>query len=86
VKFSVRSSAGSRREAIIRILLVEDNPDLVPRVTGGLQAEGFVMDHATDGEAGCARPDTIAVFAGRLRRKPGRESIETLRGLGYLFG
>jgi two-component system, OmpR family, response regulator len=31
-------------------------------------------------------PNTIEVYVGRLRRKLGRESIRTLRGLGYRFG
>ena len=31
-------------------------------------------------------PNTIEVYVGRLRRKLGRESIKTLRGLGYRFG
>jgi two-component system, OmpR family, response regulator len=40
-------------EVVIRILLIEDNPDLARRLTEGLQAEGFVVDHAADGEVGC---------------------------------
>jgi len=32
--------------------LVEDNPDLARRLIEGLQAEGFVVDHALDGEVG----------------------------------
>jgi two-component system, OmpR family, response regulator len=40
------------REVSIRILLVEDNPELARRLIEGLQAEGFVMDHASDGEVG----------------------------------
>jgi two-component system, OmpR family, response regulator len=39
-------------EVNIRILLVEDNPDLARRLIEGLHAEGFVVDHAPDGEAG----------------------------------
>jgi two-component system, OmpR family, response regulator len=31
-------------------------------------------------------PNTIEVYVGRLRRKLGRDSIKTLRGLGYRFG
>jgi hypothetical protein len=31
-------------------------------------------------------PNTIEVYVGRLRRKLERESIKTLRGLGYRFG
>jgi two-component system OmpR family response regulator len=32
--------------------LIEDNIDLARRMTEGLQAEGFVVDHAADGDAG----------------------------------
>jgi two-component system, OmpR family, response regulator len=39
-------------EVAIRILLIEDNLDLARRVTEGLRAEGFVVDHAADGEVG----------------------------------
>jgi two-component system OmpR family response regulator len=39
-------------EAAIRILLVEDNPDLAQRLTEGLRDAGFVVDHAADGETG----------------------------------
>jgi len=39
-------------EVAIRILLIEDNLDLARRMTEGLRAEGFVVDHAADGEAG----------------------------------
>jgi two-component system OmpR family response regulator len=37
---------------IIRILLVEDNPDLSRRLTEGLVGAGFVVEHAADGKAG----------------------------------
>lgn len=39
-------------EAAIRILLVEDNPDLAQRLTEGLKGAGFAIDHAADGETG----------------------------------
>jgi two-component system, OmpR family, response regulator len=32
--------------------LVEDNPDLARRLVEGLQTEGFIVDHASDGEVG----------------------------------
>jgi two-component system OmpR family response regulator len=31
-------------------------------------------------------PNTIEVYVARLRRKLGRDTITTLRGLGYRFG
>ena len=40
------------RETIIRILLVEDNPDLAQRLAEGLRTAGFAVDHAADGETG----------------------------------
>jgi two-component system, OmpR family, response regulator len=43
----------ARGDGNIRILLVEDNADLSQRLTEGLRAEGFVVDHAADGEMGC---------------------------------
>src|SRR5215471_5112205 len=39
-------------DAAIRILLVEDNPDLARRLTEGLRGAGFAVDHAADGETG----------------------------------
>ena len=39
-------------EGAIRILLVEDNPDLAQRLTEGLRGAGFVVEHAADGETG----------------------------------
>ena len=36
-------------EVVIRILLVEDNPDLSRRLTEGLRVAGFVVDQAADG-------------------------------------
>jgi DNA-binding response OmpR family regulator len=40
------------REAAIRILLVEDNPDLAQRLAEGLRGAGFAVDHAANGETG----------------------------------
>src|SRR2546430_7041095 len=42
----------SQREVAIRILLIEDNVDLSRRLVEGLQDEGFVVDHAADGDTG----------------------------------
>jgi two-component system OmpR family response regulator len=39
-------------EVAIRVLLVEDNPDLAQRLTEGLRGAGFALDHAADGEMG----------------------------------
>jgi len=39
-------------EVAIRILLIEDNPDLAQRLSEGLRGAGFAVDHAADGETG----------------------------------
>jgi DNA-binding response OmpR family regulator len=39
-------------EAIVRILLVEDNPELSRRLAEGLRKAGFVVEHAADGATG----------------------------------
>jgi two-component system, OmpR family, response regulator len=41
------------KEVVIRVLLVEDNPDLSRRLIEGLRVEGFAVDHAADGETAC---------------------------------
>ena len=40
------------REATVRILLVEDNPELSRRLAEGLRKAGFVVEHAADGATG----------------------------------
>src|SRR5260370_33651144 len=40
------------REAHIRILLVEDDPELARRLSDGLRSEGYVVEHAANGEMG----------------------------------
>ena len=39
-------------EAIIRILLVEDDPELARRLADALGGEGFVVEHAAKGQMG----------------------------------
>jgi two-component system, OmpR family, response regulator len=41
-----------RWEATVRILLVEDNPELSRRLSDGLRKAGFVVEHAADGATG----------------------------------
>jgi len=52
---------------------------------GRIVSQAQLLDHiyAMDSERD---PNTIEVYVARLRRKLGRESIKTLRGLGYRFG
>jgi DNA-binding response OmpR family regulator len=38
----------------MRILLVEDDPELARRLSDGLRREGYVVEHARNGEAGIA--------------------------------
>src|SRR3954469_22542428 len=72
----------------IRILLVEDDPDLAQRLASGLQGAGFVVEHAADGETGLelgrsedfdavildlGLPDIQGVEVLRRWRKAGRE-------------
>jgi DNA-binding response OmpR family regulator len=79
---------GGRREAIIRILLVEDDPELARRLSDGLRADGFVVEHAANGQTGfdlgytenydavildLGLPDMKGVEVLRQWRKAGRE-------------
>ena len=52
---------------------------------GRIISQAQLLDHiyAMDSDRD---PNTIEVYVARLRRKLGRESIKTLRGLGYRFG
>ena len=53
--------------------------------SGRVVSQSQLLDHlyptATERD-----PNTIEVYVARLRRKLGRDSITTLRGLGYRFG
>jgi DNA-binding response OmpR family regulator len=91
-------SSGSAVEAEIRILLVEDDPELARRLSDGLRRDGFVVEHAANGEMGFALgrsedfdaaildlglPDIKGVEVLRQWRKLGREMpvlILTARG------
>ena len=81
-------SRSPRKEATIRILLVEDDPELARRLSDGLRGDGFVVEHAADGEMGLALgrsedfdaaildlglPDIQGVEVLRRWRKAGRE-------------
>jgi two-component system OmpR family response regulator len=52
---------------------------------GRVISQSQLLDHLYSMDAE-RDPNTIEVYVGRLRRKLGRESIKTLRGLGYRFG
>ena len=81
---------------IIRILLVEDNPDLSRRLAEGLEGAGFVVEHAADGKSGyrlgrmeefdaaildLGLPDMPGVELLRSWRQAGREMLATPRTL-----
>jgi len=61
-------------EAMIRILLVEDNPELSRRLTEGLRNAGFVVEHAAEGALGYElgrSEDFDASFSTRTARHAG---------------
>ena len=41
------------RKHSIRILLIEDDPELARRLGDGLRSDGFVVEHAAKGQMGC---------------------------------
>jgi two-component system, OmpR family, response regulator len=60
--------------------LVEDNPDLARRLTEGLQAEGFVVDHAADGRMGFGLGRSENFDAAILDLGlPGMQGVDVLR-------
>jgi two-component system OmpR family response regulator len=67
----------------MRILLVEDDPKIASFILKGLKAEGFAVDHASDGEQGLdlamTEPYTAAVVDIMLPKLNGLELIKTLR-------
>ena len=67
----------------MRALLVEDDATIAEFVGRGLREAGFVVDHATDGEAGLtaalAQPYDVAIVDVMLPHRDGLSVIETLR-------
>lgn len=76
----------SMEDAAIRILLVEDNPDLSRRLTEGLRVVGFVVDQAADGETayGLGRSETFdaAILDLGLPDMQGLELLRSWRHAG----
>jgi DNA-binding response OmpR family regulator len=71
----------AQREAVIRILLVEDDPDLARRLTEGLRGAGFVVEHAADGETGAMLGKSEIFDAAILDLGlPDIQGVEVLRG------
>src|SRR6266576_2541227 len=46
------SSTGAEREVKVRLLVIEDDPDLNRQLAGALTDAGYVVDRAFDGEEG----------------------------------
>jgi two-component system, OmpR family, alkaline phosphatase synthesis response regulator PhoP len=69
-----------------RILLVEDEPGLVLTLTDRLEAEGYHVDSATDGETAIARagaePFDVILLDVMLPRRDGFEVCRTVRQRG----
>ena len=55
VIFAALGSAAGRYMAGMRILVIEDEPRILAFVARGLEAEGFAVDSAADGQAGVQR-------------------------------
>jgi two-component system, OmpR family, response regulator len=72
----------------MRALLVEDDATIADFVARGLREAGFVIDHATDGEAGLAaagaQPYDVAIVDVMLPRRDGLSLIEALRQRGVM--
>jgi two-component system OmpR family response regulator len=78
-----------RSHAVMRILVVEDDPTLADFVAKGLREAGYVVDLAADGflgleRASAARPD-LAVIDIMLPGLDGLTLIDTLRRRGLTF-
>ena len=52
IKVSSAFLCNCAKEATIRILLVEDDPELARRLSDGLRGDGFVVEHAANGRTG----------------------------------
>src|SRR5213079_336491 len=70
----------------MRILVVEDDKKIASFVVNGLKQSGFAVDHATDGEDGLFRAQTIsydaAVVDVMLPKMDGLTLIQQLRSGG----
>jgi two-component system, OmpR family, response regulator len=72
----------------MRALLIEDDATIAEFVGRGLREAGFVVDHATDGDAGLtaaiAQPYDVAIVDVMLPRRDGLSLIDTLRQRGVM--
>ena len=71
---------------MMRALLVEDDATIADFVARGLREAGFVVDHASDGEAGLTaavkQPYDVAIVDVMLPKRDGLSLIEALRARG----
>jgi heavy metal response regulator len=66
----------------MRVLVVEDNPDMGPHLGQGLREHGFAVDLVTDGVLGLEYASAGVYDLLILDRMlPGRDGLEVLRGL-----
>ena len=79
---------GSRYDARVRALLVEDDATIADFVGRGLREAGFAVDHLSDGEAGLAAASQqaydVAIVDLMLPKRDGLSLIEALRTRGVL--
>ena len=73
----------------MRLLLIEDETELRAQVRAGLQAAGYAVDSAADGEEGCflgsEHPFDLAVVDLGLPKLSGIEVIRRWRSGGIAF-
>jgi DNA-binding response OmpR family regulator len=63
----------------VRLLLVEDSPDLGPRLKAGLERQGYAVDLAVDGASAELQADTVTYDAVILDLGlPGRDGLTVL--------
>ena len=69
----------------MKLLLIEDEAEIAERIVRALDAEGWTVDHATDGEAGLSRaasqPYDILIVDRMLPRLDGLSALRRLREL-----
>lgn len=66
----------------MRVLVVEDDPDLADLLRTGLAEEGYAVDLCTDGEDGLWRATTVDYDAAVLDMMlPGHSGLDILRGM-----
>jgi len=67
----------------MKILLIEDDPDAVAYIVGGLSEEGHVVDHAADGRDGlflaAGEPYDLIIVDRRLPGMDGLSIVTTIR-------